>query len=72
MNEETREWMKEYGGELRNKNTKVGNKGMNEGIWMWMKEVGSELRNMDRNWGIQDTIKEYGCVWGNMNVNEGI
>ena len=41
MNEETREWMKEYGGELRNKNTKLGNKGMNEGIWMWMKEVGN-------------------------------
>ena len=69
MNEETTEWMKEYGGELTNKNTKLGNKGMNEGIWMWMKEVGSELSNMDRNWGIHDTIKECGCEWRNIVMN---
>ena len=38
MNEETTEWMKEHGGELRSKNTKLGNKGMNEGIRRWIKK----------------------------------
>jgi len=32
MNEETTEWMKEYGGDVRNKNIKLVKKEMNEGI----------------------------------------